>query len=435
MRGKPVPNTGKATFVNVQVDSNGRVRSVSNRGCVAISFVVALCALIACGGSQTAVGPRFPGPKGQLEALAALRQDLPDQIFVIGTGVVAIDGEKTTHVLAGVPGRYPSHLMITASSPYPHVVRYLKKEGFLDKDNSVGIEVYLLDPGVHTFTLTYQEHDFEPGEGFVEYRSVSDQSITATLEAGKSYRVAGVRNRMQLSAQDTPRWLIGFHEVDESEWAPDMPLQCPEGMTALPGGALQLDDAIGGTVRFRPYCLDTTLVTVAAYTTCVNAGKCSAEDLTSEHSSCNYGQPEKGQHPINCVDWTQANAYCRAQGKRLPSAAEWIWASSGGEAMRPYPWGDREPDDTLLCWSGTTEREGTCPVGSFPAGDGRWGTKDLVGDVGEWTDTAWASKAPDNEATHRFCAAMSWKSTRYFLPLMGSGIGNHGDTTGFRCAR
>jgi formylglycine-generating enzyme len=95
-----------------------------------------------------------------------------------------------------------------------------------------------------------------------------------------------------------------------------------------------------------------------------------------------------GQHPINCVDWDQAGAYCRVQGKRLPTEEEWEWAARGATQARTYPWGDLAPG-AQLCWSGVQKRDGTCVVGSFPEGDAPGGIHDLAGNVWEWTGSSW----------------------------------------------
>jgi hypothetical protein len=53
----------------------------------------------------------------------------------------------------------------------------------------------------------------------------------------------------------------------------------------------------------------------------------------------------------------------------LPTEEEWGWAAHGGENGWTNPWGDDDPKEEALCWSGTTPRSGTCQVGIFPAGD------------------------------------------------------------------
>ncbi|MEN9799136.1 MAG: hypothetical protein RL653_2832 [Pseudomonadota bacterium] len=138
---------------------------------------------------------------------------------------------------------------------------------------------------------------------------------------------------------------------------------------------LMVSIAGGGSVG--SFKLDATEVTVAAYGACVKAGKCT-EPKTG--GNCNWRQGGKEQHPINCVDWMQADAYCKAQGKRLPDQAEWQFAASNGGRTQ-FPWGDSSPDATRAKWNSS---DGTAPVGSFPAGATQSGIQDLSGNVSEW---------------------------------------------------
>lgn len=213
------------------------------------------------------------------------------------------------------------------------------------------------------------------------------------------------------------------------------PTDCGEGMAGLPGGSYVMGEK-EGSVTVNPFCLDVTEVTASAYAECVKAGDCT-EEGTTEYDACNAGKG-RGRHPMNCVDWKQASSFCKAQGKRLPSEAEWEWAARSGDAARKFPWGDdapNEPEDRA-CWSGGTEgtREGTCSVGSFPSGNGRYGHKDLSGNVWEWTSSEFDPESPsrvvrgggwvDNEA--------SWLSAS---TRNGDAPSDRDDSIGFRCAR
>jgi hypothetical protein len=130
--------------------------------------------------------------------------------------------------------------------------------------------------------------------------------------------------------------------------------------------------------RFRtelaPYCMDETEVTVAAYGACVSAGACAAAHTKRAH--CNARREGRERHPINCVTWHQADAYCRFQKRRLPTEAEWEYAARGGGELK-YPWGDASPDGRA-CW----KHNGTCEVRSFAPG--AFGLYDLSGNVWEW---------------------------------------------------
>src|SRR5262249_22284856 len=113
---------------------------------------------------------------------------------------------------------------------------------------------------------------------------------------------------------------------------------------------------------------------------------------------CNYGVPGRGDHPINCVDWLQADAFCKAYGKRLPTEEEWEWAARGGARGTTYPWGD-EPPGKQVCWDGEGSELGkgsrqlTCAVGSHRAGDSPLGIHDLAGNVWEWTSSIHTAEA------------------------------------------
>lgn len=129
------------------------------------------------------------------------------------------------------------------------------------------------------------------------------------------------------------------------------------------------------------FWLDRTEVTVSAYAACVKSGECKAPSSENPDKFCTWGKAGKEQHPITCVNWAEADAYCKAQGKRLPSEEEWQRAASGGDG-RVFPWGNDYPADEQLCWS---KEDGTCAAGVFPSGASRHGVQDLAGNVWEWT--------------------------------------------------
>jgi serine/threonine protein kinase len=165
---------------------------------------------------------------------------------------------------------------------------------------------------------------------------------------------------------------------------------CPAGMAFVAGG--KVEDG-----RVESFCLDLSEVTVDDYAACVKGKKCTPAFAqgnwpvtggaqTLRNTACNAGRDGRGQHPINCVDWTQASAYCEAQGKKLPTDAQWDFAARRGEARAKFPWGNDAPD-VHLCGSGITKRSETCKVGQFAKGDSPAGVHDLAGNVSEWTST------------------------------------------------
>ena len=162
------------------------------------------------------------------------------------------------------------------------------------------------------------------------------------------------------------------------------PPGCLPGQVRVPG-------PIGANGKSQDFCLDKTEVTVAAYKACVSAGRC--PQTRAHTANCNLRQPNREDHPMNCVDWHEAFEYCYQAGGGLPLAREMLWAAQGGTQARPYPWGKDAPA-AQVCWSGKgnglaadAKRTSTCPAGSLAAGASRDGLLDLSGNVWEWTDT------------------------------------------------
>jgi formylglycine-generating enzyme required for sulfatase activity len=163
---------------------------------------------------------------------------------------------------------------------------------------------------------------------------------------------------------------------------------CPAGMARVPGGTyVPADHSEPTTVA--SVCMDLTEVTVSQYALCISRGGCGA---AGRDAYCNSSTSDRPNHPVNCVDYDQADSYCRWKEKRLPTSDEWEWAARGGAEARPYVWGDAAPG-RQACWDGegsdlgAGNRRSTCPVGSYPASDNPQGIHDLAGNLWEWTQT------------------------------------------------
>ena len=195
-------------------------------------------------------------------------------------------------------------------------------------------------------------------------------------------------------------------------------------MVHVPAGGFAMGSARGEPderpvhpVALSAFCIDRTEVTTAAYAACVASDQCvrapdtvrddnySPADVAMWSRACNSGRKDRASHPINCVDWDQAAAYCAAAGRRLPTEAEWEYAARGSDS-RTFPWGNDAPDahranvceracaDMLEQVAGYDPQSAfefddgytaTAPVGSYTGGGSPFGAVDMAGNVWEWT--------------------------------------------------
>ncbi|MFO0617611.1 MAG: SUMF1/EgtB/PvdO family nonheme iron enzyme [Polyangiaceae bacterium] len=185
--------------------------------------------------------------------------------------------------------------------------------------------------------------------------------------------------------------------------APPPKPECPDGMVKVKGGHFEAG-AMKRKVDIKDLCVDKTEVTTAAYTACVQSGKCTSTTLDCG-KGFTYGVAGAENKPIVCVDYSQAKTFCEQRGARLPLDEEWEWVGRNGDEGRKYAWGNEEPKDQA-CWSGEPggPLSGPCEVGSHPGGTNPQGIVDLTGNVFEWTSSKAAATG-----TEMVCHGGSWK--------------------------
>lgn len=162
----------------------------------------------------------------------------------------------------------------------------------------------------------------------------------------------------------------------------------------------------GPEVSVSSFWLDRREVSVRRYQACINAGSCTAATAVQGadanendpwNNRCNARGKGQQDHPINCLTYAQAEAFCKWEGKRLPTEAEWELSARGGRGHK-FPWGDTEPNCDQACYDkNDTCRDpareiGTCGVGftlNDQTGDVVY---DMGGNVSEWVSTAEGDK-------------------------------------------
>lgn len=185
-----------------------------------------------------------------------------------------------------------------------------------------------------------------------------------------------------------------------------------------------------------------------------------------------YMHPAFDQYPVVGVSYKAAKLFCKWRtgflnkarsdaglfglpSFRLPSEAEWEYASRGGRDLAPYPWGGPYIRNMKGCMlanfkpgRGNYYDDGfsyTSPVGSYFAND--YGLYDMSGNVSEWcNDAFYEASVPvvwdlnptytDENETRKVVRGGSWKDIAYFLQN-GTRNYEYQDTAksfvGFRC--
>ena len=199
------------------------------------------------------------------------------------------------------------------------------------------------------------------------------------------------------------------------------------------------------------------------------------EPLTESY----FWHPAYDEYPVVGVTWGQAKAFnayrtqilnefkqlngeAFVQRFRLPSEAEWEYASRGGLELSPYPWGGPYIRNIQGCplanfkpMRGDYVEDNGCytvPIDSYSAND--YGLYCMAGNVSEWTSTAFDESvyefSHDMSPEYQYHAKMddppsmkrkvirggSWKDIGYFCQT-GSRTFEYQDTAksyiGFRC--
>ena len=140
---------------------------------------------------------------------------------------------------------------------------------------------------------------------------------------------------------------------------------------------------------------------------------------------------DRARYAVTGVSWTEASAFCAAQGKRLPTILEWEKAARNGLVATgeglSMPWGYSRPGDATNVranFGGT----GPAPVDAYPFGISTYGAYNMAGNVKEWTANLLLNG--------RGVTGGSWEDLAYLYGTYGAhDPGTSSAALGFRCAR
>ena len=151
------------------------------------------------------------------------------------------------------------------------------------------------------------------------------------------------------------------------------------GMALLEGGSFQMGSLEGEDdewptrqIELAPFYLDVHEVTNADYAQC--------SECVRGYGGFDTTLPEQ---PVVYVDWENSARYCASIGKRLPTEAEWEYATQAGS--------DVENSDSVLAelreqaWFEMTSQDLRSAAVVGQRQPNAWGLYDLQGNVMEWT--------------------------------------------------
>ncbi len=225
-------------------------------------------------------------------------------------------------------------------------------------------------------------------------------------------------------------------------------------------------------VHLGSFEIDRYEVRVSEYRECVRSGGCDIAALLFGDQRYN-----KSDWPIVNVSWDDATQYCKWQGKRLPTEAEWEKAARGSKSER-WPWGSvwrkqasnhgRLADEVVLKLK-TVQRNGI-PVreeyvfdesdghafasapGDIIWGDSPYGVANMAGNVREWVQDYYSEEgyeglplinpvrdSPRKSELRRTVRGGSWTMPRLlgltYLRVLPQTPSRRNVDLGFRCAR
>jgi len=233
-------------------------------------------------------------------------------------------------------------------------------------------------------------------------------------------------------------FLMGCNEAIDSDCNPSFTVN--HQTEELPYHAIDLD----------AFVMTKHEITAGMYKECVDASACEYNGSATE-AARTYNN-DRDLHPINMVNWEEAQAYCAWRNMQLPTEAQWEKAARG-VGGRIYPWGNELANCQYAILTNHTGEgcglDGTWEVGSKIRGTSPYGAMDMAGNVFEWTQDwfqhdYYEESPPENPQGPETGAAKvmrggSWYNSDYRLVRASNRLkippSTRTSILGFRCVR
>ncbi|MFQ5992112.1 MAG: formylglycine-generating enzyme family protein [Nitrospiraceae bacterium] len=222
-------------------------------------------------------------------------------------------------------------------------------------------------------------------------------------------------------------------------------VEVPEGPFTMGSTEGDPDEAPEHQVYLKTYYMDLQEVTQAEYDRFVRMTKRGKpfvpvfDDDISKITSPSL--------PVVGMSWSDAVAYCRWAGKRLPTEAEWEKAARG-EGQRRYPWGDGFGSGHANIDGEEDGFQYLAPPGLFESGRSAYGLYDMTGNVAEWvadtygehfyTASPYRDPVGPEDGEHKVIRGGSWRETPHGARVakrFQAKMWRTDSTIGVRCAK
>jgi len=247
-----------------------------------------------------------------------------------------------------------------------------------------------LFPAKH-YTILFNKHALEHDVVLVAGIEKRQYSPGITFEPNTVYEWQVIAYDARGKEMRSPTWRFSTDyfpeepELDAMVYVPEGEFQMGCDPALAPAGCGPGNGSLHA-VWISGFQMDKYEVSNREYQRCVAAGVCGRpRKFGSETTEYYYNNPAYADHPVLYVSKINGDEYCKWEGKRLPTEAEWEKAARGAIDTRTWPWGEAPFDCTRGNLSQNLCAYGTQSVVSNLAGQSPYGVINMTGNAYEWT--------------------------------------------------